>query len=254
MRDETEAELAALKTHFPTPRHAVDYIMDTFLLVRKKDIKASTELDASGNVIKKGSYRTKKRVLDLYDQMLLTRRMGREWKSPLEITPASFRAAHLPRLPNPNTRTLYTEDEKLWLHFIRQFLLQARHEANLGLLVETWHLFSNPNTLLDQHADTLTAEQLQLWKKEVMTAVPKRGFHDFVAGLHASGLIQVDHETHHMVLPEQSSLRRLDKDEWINYEVSQALAILAKRPDILGLLSGESEHSEVVEILSYFAA
>lgn len=254
MRDETEVDLSALKAHFPTPRHAVAYIMDTFPIVRKKDIKATTELSCSGDVIKKGFYRTKKRILDLYDQMLLTRHEGKDWRSPLEITPASFCGAHPPRVPVSTTRTVYTEDEKLWLHFIRQFLLQARHQANLELLVETWNLFSNPINLIEQQADQLGTKELLSWKNEAMSVVPKRGFHYFVAGLHASGLIQVDRDTHHIILPEESSLRRLDKDEWINYEVSQALAILANRPDITGLLSGESEHSEVVEIISYFAA
>ncbi len=254
VRDETETELAAIKSYFPTPRHAVAYIMDTFPIVRKKDIKATTELDASGSVIKKGSYLTKIRILDLYDQMLVSRREGKGWKSPLAITPASFRATHPPRLPDAITRTVYTEDEKLWLHFIRQFLLQARHEANLGLLVETWNLFSCPTNLIEQRTDTLASEELLSWKKTTLSAVPKRGFHDFVAGLHASGLIQVDRLTHQIALPEESSIRKLDKDEWINYEVSQALAILADRVDITSLLSGESELPEVIEILSYFAA
>src|SRR5271166_604676 len=37
---ETAKQLAALKTHFPTPRHAVGFILDQFPLVRQKDEKA----------------------------------------------------------------------------------------------------------------------------------------------------------------------------------------------------------------------
>lgn len=42
---------------FPTPRHAVDYIMETFPIVKRKDEKAH------------GTYRTKLAILDIYDQM-----------------------------------------------------------------------------------------------------------------------------------------------------------------------------------------
>ncbi|NCC84865.1 MAG: hypothetical protein EOM03_12175 [Clostridia bacterium] len=55
--NETEAELAALCTAFPTPRHAVDYIMDTFPIVRRKD------------EAKHGAYRTKRTILEIYDAM-----------------------------------------------------------------------------------------------------------------------------------------------------------------------------------------
>lgn len=254
VRDETEAELAALKSHFPTPRDAVAYIMETFPIVKKKDIKATTQKDEEGNVLKKGTFRTKRRILDLYDQMLQARHSGTEWVSPLATSPASFRVSHPPRLPETKLRTKYTKDEQLWLHFLRQFLLQVRHEANLGLLVETWNLFSEPSTLITQRSESLQDEELQTWKAAAMKTVPKRGFHDFVASIHGSGLIQVNRETHHIALPEDSSLRKLDKDEWINFEISQALSILADRVDIVELLAGKTEQPEVAKILSLFAA
>ena len=43
--------------HFPTPRHAVDYIMETFPIVKRKD------------EAQYGEYRTKLRILDIYDRM-----------------------------------------------------------------------------------------------------------------------------------------------------------------------------------------
>jgi hypothetical protein len=54
----TEAELAALKHHFAQPRDAVAYILDQFPIVRQKDEQAH------------GSYRTKERILAIYDAML----------------------------------------------------------------------------------------------------------------------------------------------------------------------------------------
>jgi len=55
--DETREQLAALKEHFPTPRDAVAYIMDTFPIVKRKDKAAH------------GHYRTKDTILEIYDEM-----------------------------------------------------------------------------------------------------------------------------------------------------------------------------------------
>jgi hypothetical protein len=55
--DETPEQLAELKKHFPTPRDAVAYIMDTFPIVKRKDEAAH------------GTYRTKDTILEIYDEM-----------------------------------------------------------------------------------------------------------------------------------------------------------------------------------------
>ena len=46
-----------LLRYFPTPRHAVDYIMDTFPIVKRRDEQAH------------GRYRTKETILEIYDNM-----------------------------------------------------------------------------------------------------------------------------------------------------------------------------------------
>lgn len=56
-KKETDAEYRTLCTVFPTPRHAVDYIMETFPIVKKKDEKAY------------GRYRTKEAILREYDTL-----------------------------------------------------------------------------------------------------------------------------------------------------------------------------------------
>lgn len=56
--DETDQQLEELKRHFPTPRAAVEYIMDTFPIVKRKD-------EAAHN----GEYRTKTQILKIYDQL-----------------------------------------------------------------------------------------------------------------------------------------------------------------------------------------
>lgn len=57
-KKETDAEYRTLCAVFPTPRHAVDYIMETFPIVKKKDEKAY------------GRYRTKEAILREYDGMM----------------------------------------------------------------------------------------------------------------------------------------------------------------------------------------
>jgi hypothetical protein len=66
---------------FPTPTDAIDYIMETFPIVKKKD------------VAKYGSYRTKERILAIYDEMAECIAKGTEWKSPLDPPPGDPRAA-----------------------------------------------------------------------------------------------------------------------------------------------------------------
>ncbi|MCS7033180.1 MAG: hypothetical protein NZ561_04190, partial [Phycisphaerae bacterium] len=66
--DETPEQLAELKKHFPTPRDAVAYIMETFPIVKRKDIE------------KHGTYRTKERILEIYDLMQRVMKANSEWR------------------------------------------------------------------------------------------------------------------------------------------------------------------------------
>jgi hypothetical protein len=61
---ETAEQLAALAKHFATPRDAVGFILEQFPIVRQKDEEAH------------GRYRTKERILEIYDEMLAALRGG----------------------------------------------------------------------------------------------------------------------------------------------------------------------------------
>lgn len=71
--NESDAELAVLTKAFPTPRHAVDYIMDTFPIVKRKDEAAH------------GEYRTRQTILQMYDAMQETISTGKVYES--RVTP-----------------------------------------------------------------------------------------------------------------------------------------------------------------------
>ncbi|MGB7341284.1 MAG: hypothetical protein WBC91_20475, partial [Phototrophicaceae bacterium] len=59
------AELDALYFHlYGIGREDVDYIMETFPIVKRKDIKATSDEDGEG-----GTYRTKDAILAIYDEM-----------------------------------------------------------------------------------------------------------------------------------------------------------------------------------------
>ena len=57
VENETDEQLTALKAAFPHPRDAVSFILDQFPIVRRKD------------EAKYGGYRTKERILEVYDGM-----------------------------------------------------------------------------------------------------------------------------------------------------------------------------------------
>ena len=78
--DETPEQLAALKRHFPTPRDAVAYILDQFPIVLQKD------------EARFGRYRTKERILAIYDAMLEAQRTGATYRSPLDPPPGKQEA------------------------------------------------------------------------------------------------------------------------------------------------------------------
>lgn len=70
-----EADTPRLREMFPTPRDAVDYIMDTFTIVRRKDEQAH------------GEYRTKRVILEMYDQIAEAIRSGVAYQTQLDPPP-----------------------------------------------------------------------------------------------------------------------------------------------------------------------
>jgi hypothetical protein len=72
---ETAERLSDLKRHFLTPRDAVAFILDQFPITRQNDQKAH------------GRYRTKDRILELYDAMLVAQRTNTRFQTTLDPPP-----------------------------------------------------------------------------------------------------------------------------------------------------------------------
>lgn len=73
--NESAAQLAGVRKHFETPRDAAAYMMEQFPIVRQKDLDTY------------GQYRTKTRILEIYDAMLASIRSGQPFQSSLNPPP-----------------------------------------------------------------------------------------------------------------------------------------------------------------------
>jgi len=73
----------ALTHAFPTPRHVVDYIMETFPIVKRKD-------EAKFN----GDYRTKRVILEIFDALADSMRTGKPYQTRLDPPPADVTCCH----------------------------------------------------------------------------------------------------------------------------------------------------------------
>ncbi len=80
--DEWRQQPEALTRAFPTPRHAVSYIMDTFPIVKRKD------------EAKHGTYRTKETILQIYDALALSIATGVPYQTLLNPPPADPACCH----------------------------------------------------------------------------------------------------------------------------------------------------------------
>lgn len=76
-----------LREMFPTPHDAVDYIMDTFPIVRRKDIARSEIKNESGEVTQPGRYITKDTILEIYDEMQRAIESGEPYETRLNPPP-----------------------------------------------------------------------------------------------------------------------------------------------------------------------
>ncbi len=75
LEDEWRHQPESLNRAFPTPRHAVDYIMDAFPIVKRRDEE------------KHGEYRTKRVILEIYDEMTESIRTGKPYQTCLAPPP-----------------------------------------------------------------------------------------------------------------------------------------------------------------------
>lgn len=81
-QSEWQQQPEALTRAFPTPRHAVSYIMDTFPIVKRKD------------ETKHRHYRTKETILQIYDSLTEAMQSGTPYQTMLNPSPAAPECRH----------------------------------------------------------------------------------------------------------------------------------------------------------------
>ena len=82
---EWQQQPEALTRAFPTPRHAISYIIDTFPIVKRKD------------EAKHGHYRTKETILQIYDALGEAMQAGVPYQTLLSPPPADAACCHPPK-------------------------------------------------------------------------------------------------------------------------------------------------------------
>lgn len=152
-QSEWQQQPAALTRAFPTPRHAVAYIMDTFPIVKRKD-------EAKHG----GVYRTKETILQIYDALQESIRTGQPYQTRLDPPPADPRCCHPPRdvafvvptsspiqavsLPQAPRVPYKSEDIPHYLNFlVYAWAKKGEDRANLRTVIRAFTLLQFPQRI-----------------------------------------------------------------------------------------------------------
>lgn len=141
-------------------REDTDYIMNTFPIVRKNDEKAHSE------------YRTKRVILEIYDEMAEAIRAGESYQTRLDPPPASIRVAHPPRF---NQERIKVDVGNYILSFVFAFVRYHRGECDVMTLAHAYALMLQRNTLASL-AETEFGKTAREWVEKSNQALDGRWF------------------------------------------------------------------------------
>jgi hypothetical protein len=183
VRDETDREFESFKSHFVTPRDAVDFIMETFPIVRKNDVKTF------------GRYRTKDAILEIYDAMLEAQRTGQAYQTSLSPEPADQRVAHPPRVPSkpltlPTAARAPLADADYILLVALTALEVSSGEISTDRLMNACKLLALPDQLAKAGAD-LHGNMAQQWRRRFTDTLDPKLFLPTIRDLVARGAVKL---------------------------------------------------------------
>ena len=218
----------ALTQAFPKPRAAVSYILDTFPIVRRKE-------EAKYN----GDYRTKRVILEIYDEMAQAMALGRSYETRLSPAPAHPSVAHPPRVQPkpfvlPPTVRYPQPDEgvyamRVMLSMIQESsgsidaqrlmnacgllampdILEKHAAAIVGDIAHEWHKrFSDtfkPNLFLPKLDDLVRRGEIRIMRQRDAFVVTRIGTSDLVSDL------DIEFDTH-LALRVADSLAQIERD------------------------------------------
>ncbi len=212
-------ELDAAFFHlYALSREDTDYVMDTFPIVRKNDEKAH------------GEFRTKRVILEIYDEMAEAIRTARPYQTRLDPVPADSRVAHPPRIVGlpPMPVVVPQAPPGAEAAFVIFALLHAAGGTlTRSDLARAFTLRSNPE-LLKRWAPASLAEARE-WEKKV-------GQRSVAEGLLASTLKELDDrsgialgtnaDSRSTVSTSPNTPAEEKLDPWFQFEARLALQVL----------------------------
>ncbi|HRH97611.1 MAG TPA: N-6 DNA methylase, partial [Prosthecobacter sp.] len=214
---EWQQQPEALTRAFPTPRHAVSYIMDTFPIVKRKD-------EAKHH----GHYRTKETILQIYDALGEAMRTGVTYQTRLDPLPASLRVAHRPRLPQED-RVALTQARAYWLELLVAVARLSGDEFTLEQLWEAYLIILSAPDLATE-AESVLGDATQEWLSSLATEPAEPGlFADMLEALNANGQLTRMKVGGQIRLTLSADIP-VQPDAWRNYDAAAALTIYQARP------------------------
>jgi len=205
-------------------RDNVAYVMDTFPIVRRNDEGAH------------GEYRTKRVILEIYDEMAEAVRTGKAYATRLDPPPADIRVAHGPRAPEvpavPSVAPTMPPAEEAAI------LILALVHANGGTIRRTelaraFALRSMPSVLL-KLVPTLLSEKAKHWAaKRPTQALPGGQMAVALGALSSRSGVALGTDTASLAVVETSSTTPAESkiDEWFRFEARLLLNVLRSQPD-----------------------
>jgi hypothetical protein len=230
--DESEEQLQELKKHFPTPRDAVAYIMETFPIVKRKDEKTH------------GSYRTKDMILDIYDSMLEAQQSGKPYQTRLDPPPGDIRAAHLPELPTA-TRSAFPKSADYVNYFIYALVGRSIGGCSLKVMTRAFNLLRDKSlsasTLSDVPSDLING-----WRNSFKEQLSHGDLSSVVKQLVERGALSPERDGEDLKIRIKSD-DIPDMPPWVGLDADlslrAALADIARKPEMNQV--EETEYSEI---------
>ena len=169
----------ALTKAFPTPRHAVDYILDTFPIVKRKD-------EAKFN----GDYRTKRVILEIYDALAAAMKTGQAYQTRLNPAPASLAVAHLPRFDRE--RFNFKEAGDYILPFVASLLRHQGGECDVMILIRAYAMLLGDRKTLTALTEARFGAEAGTWVKRFNQPVDALWFLPILRGLDNRDVIKLE--------------------------------------------------------------
>lgn len=169
----------ALTKAFPTPRHAVDYILDTFPIVKRKD-------EAKFN----GDYRTKRVILEIYDALAASMQTGKAYQTRLNPAPASLAVAHLPRFDHE--RFNFKEAGDYILPFVASLLRHHGGECDVMILIRGYAMLLGDRKTLTTLTEARFGAEAGTWVKRFNQPVDASWFLPILRGLDNRDVIKLE--------------------------------------------------------------